>query len=156
MLLIRIDSLNCRRYFVHTRDADLDAFEARVKRYSNSLSSNCREDLNSPDLIASCERIDSIKNYWIAQKEVSDIDFYDLENMYRAISKEMANLYNSLGIELIPLDEYLTMSCWLAGDRAVLAFPSKWASDEIGFFSQDPAFVRYITAMLTGVRSSLW
>ena len=53
------------------------------------------------------------------------------------------------------MNEYLTMSCWLVRDKTVLAFPSKYATEEIGFISQDKAFVDYIHTMLVGVRSQL-
>jgi hypothetical protein len=35
--------------------------------------------------------------------------------------------------------------------RAILSFPIKYNSDEIGFYSQDPVFIQYIKAMMQGV-----
>ena len=68
--------------------------------------------------------------------------------------------YTKYGFNLVPLDEYLTMSCWMVreenhkGVKTVLAFPSKYSSDEIGFYSQDEAFSKYIGTMLEGVRQN--
>jgi len=149
------DSLRCKKYFSITQKSDTSSFRKTIERYQASLVSVCDSSL-SPDVIETCRQIDSVKNYWLGGKTPSKVDFFDIEDMYRAISKIMVTLYHAHGIELLPLDEYLTMCCWLAGDCAVLAFPSKWASDEIGFFSQDPAFTRYITAMLAGARGSVY
>lgn len=65
-------------------------------------------------------------------------------------------------IELVTLNEYLTMSCWLVkpahknrSSSANLAFPSKYSNDEIGFYSQDEFFAEYITTILQGVRGDV-
>ncbi|MCQ2317534.1 MAG: hypothetical protein MJZ90_01255 [Bacteroidales bacterium] len=69
--------------------------------------------------------------------------------------KEDLNSRDKRNIKLVPLNEYLTMSCWMVKSttnmRAVLAFPSKYSSDEIGFYSQDDAFARYISTMMGGI-----
>lgn len=150
-----LDSLLCNKYFNLSRDRDLAAFEARVNRATQSLLTPLCEEDDEPGLLGLCARIDSLRLLHLAGKPLTQIGFFDYEAMDRAIAKEIAAEYRAHGIELLPLDEYLTMCCWLAGDRAVLAFPSKWSSDEIGFFSQDPAFARYITTMLVGARSSV-
>ena len=73
----------------------------------------------------------------------------------------MLQYYNKYGIDMVPLDDYLTMSCWMVKKsnpkevKTVLAFPSKFSSDEIGFYSQDEAFSKYIGTMLEGVRQNL-
>ena len=68
-------------------------------------------------------------------------------------------LSESKNIELLPLKEDLMMCCWMRSykgkGRAIFAFPSKYSTDEIGFISQDKAFVRYINTMLKGVKGSL-
>ena len=60
------------------------------------------------------------------------------------------------------LNDYLTMSCWLIKPankrhsvKSILAFPAKYSSDEIGFYSQDELFSEYITTILQGVRGEL-
>ena len=151
-----LDSLLCNKYFALSRDENISSFEARITRDTESLLYPlCEDDGSLPDLANLCARIDSVRVRCIGGKPMTEIGFFDYETMDRSITKEIAAVYRAHGIEMLPLDEYFTMCCWLAGERAVLAFPSKWSSDEIGFFSQDPAFARYITAMLVGVRSSI-
>ena len=106
-----------------------------------------------------CVDIDSIKRHHIGNgKPIESIHFCDYEQMYRSMSETIAKYYTQYGFDLIPLDEYLTMSCWMIregghnGVKTVLAFPSKYSSDEIGFYSQDEAFSKYIGTMLEGVR----
>ena len=144
----------CNAYFDRSRNEDLNAFKEDVERYKASLRQKASGDCPE-DILQMCSRIDSVKTHWVGGKPLMEIEFYDYENMYRSITKEISAVYRKHGIELLPLNEYLTMSCWMAGNRAVLAFPSKWSSDEIGFFSQDPAFAKYIMTMLSGVRSTL-
>ena len=80
--------------------------------------------------------------------------------MYMTMSEVIAKYYSKYGVDLVPMNEYLTMSCWLVkkgnhkGIGSVLAFPSKYSTDEIGFYSQDEAFSRYITTMLEGVKGN--
>ena len=98
-----------------------------------------------------CIRIDSIKIFYLRRDE-DDITFADYKAMYKAMSEEVTQLYTKYGFELIPLNDYLMMSCWLAGDKIIFAFPSKYNTDEIGFSSQDPAFSKYVRTMLNGVK----
>lgn len=83
---------------------------------------------------------------------MDDITFFDFENMFVEITKEIELLYSNYGFECIPLNDNLIMSCWMSGDKMIFAFPSKYNTDEIGFSSQDPAFSKYIRTMLDGVR----
>lgn len=120
-------------------------------------------ELSASELITNqmCIEIDSVKQACLGNgKPVEDILFSDYETMYRGISKVIVKYYSKYGIDLVPLDEYLTMSCWLVRKsdrkevRAVLAFPSKYSTDEIGFYSQDEAFSKYIGTMLEGVKQN--
>ena len=75
------------------------------------------------------------------------------------MNEVIAKYYVNYGVDMVPMNEYLTMSCWLVkkgnkGIGSVLAFPSKYSTDEIGFYSQDEAFSRYITTMLEGVKDN--
>jgi len=45
------------------------------------------------------------------------------------------------------------MSCWFNDDRGVFAFPSKYNTDEVAFFTQDHVFSEYINTMLEGVKT---
>ena len=146
------DTLLSRKYFGLTKAKHKAEFNLAVNRYLQNISGIITErDSLSLELEATYSRIDSIKTKAL-DKNPDSIDFFDYENMYRGISKELIDIYKKHGIEMIAIDENLTMSCWLVKDHAVLAFPSKYASDEIGFFSQDPAFARYIGTILSGLR----
>ncbi|MBP5614548.1 MAG: hypothetical protein J6X35_10460, partial [Bacteroidales bacterium] len=95
-------------------------------------------------------------------KGINEVHFADYERMYSDVTDCIAECYRYHGIELLPLNEYLTMSCWLikpanknSSVKSILAFPSKYSSDEIGFYSQDELFSEYIVTILNGVRGNI-
>jgi hypothetical protein len=98
--------------------------------------------------------LDEIKRKNIG-KPIQTITFYDFYKMYRDMSKELIDVFEKHNIELIGVNEINVMNCWLNDDKAVLAFPSKYATDEIGFFTQDIVFSEYIYTMLEGVRNQI-
>lgn len=156
------DSILCERYFTMTRDDNPEKFKKDIDVY---LDKGLIPESDRPFSMAEhityqmCVEIDSVKQYYLG-KPYESITFFDYEQMYRDISNVIIKYYDMNGIELVPLDEYLTMSCWMAqkGSRrevkTVLAFPSKYSTDEIGFYSQDEAFSKYISTMLDGVRQN--
>ena len=159
------DSVLCENYFAATRNDDMMKFKKDVDAYLNkSLVEIEVDNVSEADRITHqmCLAIDSVKEQYIGNgKGVEDILFYDYEQMYRKMSEVMLQYYNKYGIDMVPLDDYLTMSCWMVKKsnpkevKTVLAFPSKFSSDEIGFYSQDEAFSKYIGTMLEGVRQNL-
>lgn len=171
-MIFRIDSTVTEEFFAKTRDNDLDAAERLVKGYLSFLSS-IKEEASSTvlsDLMVNrmCTNIDSIMRHYLdyggdsKKRSVKDIHFADYENMYIDITDCIIDIYRYHGIELIPLNDYLTMSCWLIKPankrhsvKSILAFPAKYSSDEIGFYSQDELFSEYITTILQGVRGEL-
>lgn len=162
--LREVDSALCQEYFEATRDEDLEKFKKDVDSYlDKSLIMDETPDLSAAELATNqmCIEIDSVKQTYLGNgKPVEDILFSDYEMMYRKISEVIVKYYSKYGIDLVPLDEYLTMSCWLVRKtdrkevKAVLAFPSKYSTDEIGFYSQDEAFSKYIGTMLEGVKQN--
>lgn len=165
-LAIQLDSVITEKYFQQSVLKDTSAAEKVRKEYlDKALVANLKQlEKSGFDIVISrlCVDLDSIKQHYLGGgKSFDDIRFADYEHMYSDMTDCIAECYLYHGIELIPLNEYLTMSCWMIKpansnrrSEAILAFPSKYASDEIGFYSQDSSFEKYITAMLSGVRRS--
>ena len=162
----QVDSLITEKYFVRTRDDDRKAAENAVQGYLTNIM--LEEDTivqTETDIVINrlCHQLDTIRHFYLGNgKTLDEIHFADYEKMYSDMTDCIAEFYEYHGIELIPLNEYLTMSCWLIKPannsrttEAILAFPSKYASDEIGFYSQDLSFADYITKMLEGVRGGM-
>ena len=155
------DSVLCETFFAATRSDSLAKFEKDVNAYlKKDLVEVGEDDSTRAGRMAHqmCIEIDSVKQYYLGGgKAIEEISFYDYELMYRRMSQVIARYYEGVGIRLVPLKEYLTMSCWMVqkgdqkGVETVLAFPSKYSTDEIGFYSKDEAFSRYIGTMLAGV-----
>ena len=172
MMMASIDSIVTEKYFSLTRDNDLDAAQKVVNGYMSFLDALNNDESSSImyDAIVKklCCDLDSIMHHYFGEnggtktKKIKDIHFADYKNMYSDITDCIAEYYRYHGIELIPLNEYLTMSCWLIKPankkhsvKSILAFPSKYTSDEIGFYSQDELFAEYITTILNGVRGNI-
>lgn len=162
--MIQLDSVLCEEYFKATRNDDPEKFRKDVEAYLSKALIETDDQIHSAaELITyeMCVEINSVKQQYLGNgKPIENIRFGDYEMMYRKLSGIIGEYYTKYGINLVPLDEYLTMSCWMVqkgnhrGVKTVLAFPSKYSSDEIGFYSQDEAFSKYIGTMLEGVRQN--
>lgn len=149
-----IDSIISDRYFDKTRAESPEKFREVVNKNREPLARITGKetglDLKLENLYL---KIDSVKAHWLAE-DYDKLCIHDFEKMYCDISILLADEYSKHGIEMIPIDENLSISCWLVADKAIMAFPSKYATDEIGFYSQDPAFSKYIMTMLNGFRGN--
>lgn len=154
----------CEKYFDASKKADMKTFETKIKDYlKNDLVDFGGNETSQGAFMAKemCKKIQQIKEKYL-NKDIQTITFMDLEKMDREISKVIADVYTDslINIKLVPMDDYLTMGCWMVqydggvGMKAVLAFPSKYSSDEIGFYSQDEAFSEYIKTMFDGIQNS--
>lgn len=167
-----IDSCITEKYFALTRDNDRESAQKNVNGYLSFLErlENDASSAYSTDFVVKtlCIKLDSIMQHYIGkgdnkkEKSLKEISFADYEHMYSEITDCIASIYKEHGIELVQLNEYLTMSCWLVkpahknrSASAILAFPSKYSSDEIGFYSQDELFSDYITTILKGVKGDV-
>ena len=165
-----LESAICEKFFDMTRKDDIEKFKSDVEAYLNDDLVSVGVDPNSPysevQVYKMCLEIDSIKQYYLGNgKDIMDIHFCDYEQMYKKMSETIVKYYTDATLpskaNLVPMNDYLTMSSWLVikgrkkGIKAVLAFPSKYSTDEIGFYSQDEAFARYITTMLEGVKNNI-
>lgn len=143
----------CEKYFALSRQKDPMAFERNVNSYLAPLLTHSKfQDALGKELETLYYELDSVKTDCLGGKPYEQVTFADYMKMYRGMTNLLEEHYRQHGVELIPIDEYLTMTCWLVSGQAVLAFPSKYATDEIGFYSKDPAFSKYINTMLDGVR----
>jgi hypothetical protein len=142
------DSIASEKYFACYRDGDRKEFEKRVAKILIPLYDASKNDYHV------FSQIDKIKNNYF-NKPTNAITFYDIYMMYQQVTDELETFFKTNKIQLIPLDNYLTMSCWSNGEKVLFAFPGRFAADEIGFMSQDLAILRYIDTMLEGVKNSL-
>lgn len=151
------------KYFDLSRKQNRSDYENRVKSYRQKINIDSfpKNTALDKEIALLCMELDSIKHKYMGDenKNIMSIKFKDFLEMYRALDLQLKQHYTrnerTNFIELIEINEYLTMSCWLVGDKAILAFPSKYASEEIGFESQDQAFIKYINTMLYGVRTKV-
>ena len=142
------DSLACERFFATYKSKDRTEFEKRVAKILTPLYNEAENDFPV------FKEIDDIKQKHL-NKPLNKISFYDIFVMYQDITDSIAAFYKANKIQLIPLGNYLSMSCWSNGEKVLFAFPGRFAADEIGFISRDAAILQYINTMLDGVINSL-
>ena len=152
-----IDSILCEKYYNLTRSKDSDKFSNKIKALLRPLPKyeNATDDVTS-GLNKLYYSLDSTARTYL-QKPIDKISYHDMESMYKNYSILIFNyLKDQPNIELIPLREDIAMCCWMnilnGKSKAIIAFPSKYSTDEIGFISQDEAFSKYILTMLSGIK----
>ena len=162
---VKIDSILCEKYFDNLKNSD-DRSERRDL-------TNVIQKLRKPFIMTSDKRgqpidikiaatdtgafklfftMDSIRRTHLGAQ---DIHYANLSATYYEFTDAIKEYYSSIGINLLPLNEYLTMSCWSNGDEVLFALPGKFAADEIGFISHDKAIIEYVKTMLEGVEHSI-
>jgi len=141
-----IDSIVSEKYFAIYRDKEKTEFSKRLEKILIPLYDASNRDYPV------FKQIDNIKQKYL-KKDIKDITFNNLFSACREITDELIAFYGTNKIELIPLTNYLTMSCWSNGKKVLFALPGRYAADEIGFISHDIAILQYINTMLEGVKS---
>lgn len=154
-----VDSTLCEKYFAASNLENPN----KLKRMRRDLLRPIpmfenREERAAAMVNALCTKLDSIKQHYLS-KPCEEIIYADIKCMYEEITVAIADMLKGLNnVELIPVREDLMMSCWMTmvngKHTAIIAFPSKYSSDEIGFISQDVAFSNYIRTMLNGMKLS--
>jgi hypothetical protein len=81
--------------------------------------------------------------------------------LYAEVAKDeeivMEQTYkNYPSITLVPIDDFLSIRGWLitrrkGESRAIMAFPSRYSSSEIGFYTTDESTTDYIKTMQQGI-----
>jgi hypothetical protein len=142
------DSIASEKYFACYRENELKEFSERIEKIRSPLYDKAKND----DLLF--QKLDNIKNTCL-NKPVKTITFYDIYTLYHQVTEELKAFFGQHNIQLLPLDNYLTMSCWSNGEKVLFAFPGRFAAEEIGFISSDIAILYYINTMLEGVENSL-
>ena len=151
------------RYFTTTRNENKKVFEEIVNTYRKPIA---RKEDNYPfkrqswqETMDMCRKIDELRAS-LMEQPYDSINFEHFVKLLGGYTEIIENEYAyHRNITLIPIEDYLTMSCWMVGNRyqgynIVIAFPNRYASSEIGFASQDDNIARYILTMLEGIRTN--
>ena len=142
--LYKADSIASQKYFAIYRDSVRNEFLERRKNILAPIYDPSQRD----DWLF--KQIDDIINTFMNKPE-DMISYYDIYTMYHQVTEELKSFFAKNHIRTIPLNNYLSMSCWSNGKKALFALPGRFAADEIGFISHDLAILGYIEDMLNGV-----
>lgn len=149
------------RYFIKTRDADMAAFERKIENFRQSVavfiksSGTARTQVEVQQM---CSKLDEVRVKYLGKDTPLDsISYADIKNMYIDMSLVMEETYQRYpSITLIPVREFLSVRSWLVcsdknGSKAIMAFPSRYDSSEIGFYSTDETTKEYVLTMRQGI-----
>lgn len=158
-----MDSIKCEEYYQLTRQQDEHKHNREIREYMRHIPIEQKAEIGSAAYYANdlAQKMDSIKRNTIGKGKPKDVTYAEYKRMYEGFTHQMEEFYSNCGdnVHLIPLNDYLTMSCWMISgggkSKAIFAFPSKYATDEIGFVSQDEAIAKYIRTMLNGVQNAI-
>lgn len=153
------DSILCEKYYQLSRSQNERAHDRGIREYLRTIpiQKQAKEGTALFYVNNLAQKMDSIKKNTIGKTKPKDVTYAEYKQMYIGFTHQMEAFYSQCGenVHLIPLDDYQTMSCWMisggGNGKAIFAFPSKYATDEIGFISQDKAIANYIRTMLKGV-----
>ena len=152
-----IDSLVSQRYYDSTRLADISRFDSSLRGITKKIPVSKKSKTDVEKRVNQlCVSLDSVKSRYL-DRPVGNISYSDYVNTYKGLSYTICEMLDECeNVDLLPLNESLMMGCWMCNvngmGKAIFAFPSKYSTDEIGFTSQDAAFINYIKTMLSGVR----
>ena len=141
------DSIISEKYFARYRDIEREEFSKRLNDILTSFYNEEEKDYQFFD------DFDKIKDACI-NKPVNTITYYDFYTMYNEVTEKMKDFLPNHKIKIIQVDDYLTMSCWSNGKKALFALPGRYSAEEIGFITHDKAILDYIDVMLQGISSS--
>ncbi|MDR0969876.1 MAG: hypothetical protein LBM67_05010 [Lentimicrobiaceae bacterium] len=141
------DSIASEKYFALYRDDESNVFSQRRKKILVPFYDVAKNDNM---LFADLDRI----KMECFDKSEKDITFSDIFQVYDKTTERLKSFFREHNIKTIPLNNYLTMSCWYNGEKVLFAFPGRFAADEIGFISHDEAILKYIKTMLDGAQKT--
>ena len=151
------------RFFSATRDENHKAFEKMIDKYRKPIVGKDKDKSfkrqSWQETTDMCRKMDSLRAS-LMEQPYDSISFEHFIKLNSGYTKIMENEYAyHRNISLIPIEDYLTMSCWMVGNRyegynIIIAFPNRYSSSEIGFASRDDNIARYIHTMLEGIRTN--
>lgn len=154
-----VDSIVCEKHFALSNRENPDKLNSLRADMLRPIPMYENKDERAASMVNElCVKLEAIKQRHLS-KPCDKILYADIQGMYEEFTFAIADMLKGLkNVELIPIREDLMMSCWMTmvnGEHtAIIAFPSKYSSDEIGFISQDAAFSNYIQTMLNGMKLS--
>ena len=150
------------KYFAKTRDANPNAFKEMVAKYRRPTM---KVDINEGttriqvETQEMCQKMDTIRWRYLGKdnEPVDHIRYNDFKNMFTEMTNVMEETYRRYpSIKLVPIDDFLSVRSWLVcgknnRSQAVMAFPSRYSSSEIGFYTTDETTREYIETMKNGI-----
>ena len=135
---------------------DIGVENMRVKNSSYNVFFNILQLLITT-ILTFVTRTFFIKYLGKENAPIDNIKYADFMNMFQDMTEVMQHTYARYpSITLVPIDDFLSVRSWLVcgkhkGNQAIMAFPSRYSSSEIGFYTTDESTKDYIKTMQRGI-----
>lgn len=150
------------RYFARTREEDPNGFRDMVAKYRRpTMLNNINENPTRIQIETHmmCLKMDSVRQKYLGfnNEPVENIKYSDFSQMFTEMTLIMEDTYHRYpSITLVPVDEFISIRSWLVNSsngesKAIMAFPSRYSSSEIGFYTTDETTRDYIKTMQNGI-----
>ncbi|MBO7457848.1 MAG: hypothetical protein J6T80_01160 [Paludibacteraceae bacterium] len=158
----QVKAMFLERYFAKTREEDRAAFKAMIAKYRYPTTRALPTDISTRTELETaemCHQMDSVRIQYLG-REGASIDkptYADFVNMFADMTQVMERTFQRYpSIQLVAIDDFLSVRSWLVCSKknegkAIMAFPSRYASSEIGFFTTDASTREYIKTMERGI-----
>lgn len=158
----QVRDLLLERFFAKTRDADKKQFMTMVNKYRRptvEVAVTKGASRREIETLKMCQKMDSIRVKYLGKEDapINHLTYADFMKMYQEMTDVMQHTYEKYpSIKLVPIDDFLSVRSWLVcnkkGDsQAIMAFPSRYSSSEIGFYTTDESTRNYIKTMQRGI-----
>ena len=158
----QVRSILLEKYFSKTRESDRESFRTSViNRRRPTMQSVTADATNRTQIEVQqmCKKMDDVRTKYLGKEDdpIDNITFADFKKMYTEMTMIMEETYCRYPtITLVPVDEFLSVRSWFvqskrSGNKAIMAFPSRYSSSEIGFFTTDNTTTNYIISMKIGI-----
>jgi hypothetical protein len=159
---MQIRNLLLERYFSATRAQNKGKFQQMVEGYRSPTLDKINMEASTRtqmEVRSMCQKMDSVRTYCLGEEDTSvdSITYANFVNMFTEMTRVMEQTYkNYPSITLVPIDDFLSIRGWLitrrkGESRAIMAFPSRYSSSEIGFYTTDESTTDYIKTMQQGI-----
>lgn len=150
------------KYFAKTRTTDNSYFIKFIttrRRPTMSSVNATATTRTEKEVRAMCEKMDEIRTKYLGKEgePMDGITYANVRDMFTEMTGVMEETYKkNPTVTMVPVDEFLSVFSWCVqskstGDKAIMAFPSRYSSSEIGFFTTDNTMTNYVFTMKQGI-----
>jgi hypothetical protein len=149
------------KHFAQSYKNDQDGLKKLVEKYRRpTLDDSIKQGATRIEIETQsmCRKMDSLRTKCMGEKDepIDQITYQKFVDMFDGMTRIMEETYRKYpSITLVPIEDFLSVRSWLITGKqtgkAIMAFPSRYSSSEIGFYTTDESTREYIKTMQRGI-----